>query len=728
MISRLSARLPSIVCCLLACALVGTATTTVLAAEPASRQAVTVPAPQAVLQIMEKVADWQLAHPASYPDDDWTVAVGSTGFMALTGLSGQEKYRAAMQAQGERTRWRLGPSKYHADDQAIGQTYAELYLQTRDPRMLAPMRAQFDEILAEPRAGSLNWDAVDVLHRWSWCDTLFMAPPAWARLSAATGDPRYLEFAIRRWWNTSDYLYDKDEHLYYRDSRYFDLKEANGKKVFWGRGNGWVMGGLVRMLQYIPSNHPERGRFLQQYREMAERVLALQQSDGLWRASLLDPRSYPNRESSGSALYTYALAWGVNQGLLASDRYAPAVLQAWQALNDNVRPDGKLVYVQPLGVDPKHFPTDSTEVFGVGAFLLAGSEIYRMGLVNAGQVPMATVNNDTSLRRPEESIELRQVPADAVVMDAQTSRVLPTQTIEKGLLFQTDLAAGETRRFLLLPRAALPAIPQVAARAHARFVPERLDDFAWENDRIAFRTYGPAVLKDPVEHLRSSGIDVWSKSTRKLVLDNWYRGKNYHVDHGEGLDYYHVGDSRGCGGLGIVEGGKLYTSANFSGWKVLADGPLRAVFELRYDSWDVAGRPVAETRRVTLDAGSSFSRVESSFSSPQPEPMTMAIGIVKRKGYGRFLEGVGRMSYFEPAQGDKGSNACAVILPRSKGLLVDDNQFLLLGPAVPKQPFVYYLGASWSKGGDFPDAKAWEDYVSDMAARLAAPVTVGISG
>src|SRR6185369_5890293 len=134
--------------------------------------------------------------------------------------------------------------------------------------------------------------------------------------------------AVKNWWITSDYLYDREEHLYYRDSRYFKQREANGSKVFWGRGNGWVMGGLVRMLEYVPANHPSRGRFVQQFTEMSEKLLKLQQADGMWRASLLDPASYPLQETSGTGLYTYALAYGVNQGLLDRARFEPAVRKA----------------------------------------------------------------------------------------------------------------------------------------------------------------------------------------------------------------------------------------------------------------------------------------------------------------------------------------------------------------------------------------------------------------
>ena len=332
-----------------------------------------------VLAVMERVADWQLANPSKHKPTDWTQGAYYAGVMALDQISTSPRFREAMVRMGETNAWKLGPRKYHADDQAVGQTYVELWQRAKEAKMITPLREHCDAILASPREfATLEFRQKGIGDLWSWCDALFMAPPAWIRLWAATGDQRYLDFAVTNWWRTSAYLYDTTEHLYYRDSTYFTKREANGAKVFWSRGNGWVMGGLVRMLQYLPKDHPSRNRFETQFKEMAAKVLTCQQPDGLWRASLLDPASFPLQETSGSGFYTYALTWGINTGLLDRATYEPAVRKAWSALVGCVAPDGKLTHVQPIGADPKKFPADATEVYGVGAFLLAGSEVYRL--------------------------------------------------------------------------------------------------------------------------------------------------------------------------------------------------------------------------------------------------------------------------------------------------------------------------------------------------------------
>ena len=344
--------------------------------------------PAAVLTTMKLVADWQLAHPsptaASYKENTWTYGALYTGVMALNEVAGTPKYHDAMVAVGKKFDWHLAPRTYHADDHCVGQTYLELFLQDRDPAMLAPTKARFDFILANSPTNDLNMNIKGSQNRWSWCDALFMGPPAWIRLWKATGDQRYLDFMDNEWRATSDFLYDTNEHLFFRDSSYFEKREANGKKIFWSRGNGWVMAGLARVLKHLPPEHPHRKFYETQFQEMAAKIASLQQPDGLWRSSLLDPESYPLKETSGSGFYTFALAWGINNHLLDRAAYEPVVRKAWSALVECVTPEGKLEHVQPIGADPKKFLPTDTEVYGAGAFLLAGRELYQLA---GGSIP-----------------------------------------------------------------------------------------------------------------------------------------------------------------------------------------------------------------------------------------------------------------------------------------------------------------------------------------------------
>jgi unsaturated rhamnogalacturonyl hydrolase len=705
------------------------------------------PSPAEVLTVMEQVGHWQLTHPDQKPKrprTGWIHAAYTFGAMELANLSAQPRFHEAMLATGRANSWQLGPRPFHADDHAIGQLYLSLYARERDPAMLVPLRARFDTILAQPPPDNMEHDSAKNPGRgdtWTWCDALFMAPATWIGLGRAIGDARYIDFAVERWWKTSDHLYDREAHLFFRDNRYFAQREANGAKIFWGRGNGWVMGGLVRVLQVLPMNHPARARFEQQFREMAEALLKLQQEDGLWRASLLDPESYPNQETSGSGFYCYAFAWGVNQGLLDRALFLPATLRAWRALVGCVTPEGKLTHVQPVGGSPKTFDPESNEEYGAGAFLLAGAELYRLALDAAAPGVTVSVSNPSDkLWRCGETVEV-DVDATALglpsgpiaVMDGLAGRLLPAQVIDlttagegRTLVFQVDLAPGEMRSFTVRLANALPAVPAFPVKTHARFVPERQDDFAWENDRVAFRMYGPALAKG--EGTVSSGLDVWAKRTRRLVVDAWYK-RRYHKDEGEGLDYYHVGSSRGAGGIGIWAQGKLYPSGNFARSRVLAEGAIRTVFELEYETWDAAGRAFTESKRISLDAGSNLNRVESVLRSPVSGPMTLGVGLTLRAGVDTWVSDpqAGLLAHWEPEVAPNGRIGTAVIVPGGFKEIVDaaENR-LALAEAELDRTFVYYAGAGWNQSGDFGDANAWETYVRDFARRLASPLVVKI--
>ena len=361
-------------------ALVALAGTAALAqAPPAPPQAFSAAADKAaIVKVMSAVTDWQLANPSKHEPYDWTQAAFYTGVMAFAEVADNPKYVDAMKAMGERNQWRPGLRPGHADDYAVVATYAQLFQREKNKAMLGPSLALFNFLLTRRFDEPLVWGGGIESRELAWCDALFMGPPAMAAVSAATGDRRYLDLADRLWWKTTDYLYDGTEHLYYRDSRYFDQREKNGRKVFWSRGNGWVIAGLARLLQDMPSDFRGRDRYVALFREMAGAVLAAQSGDGYWRSSLLDPESRPNPETSGTGFFVFALGWGVTQGLLDREKYEPAAMKGWEALVRAVHRDGMLGWVQQIGAEPGSATFESTEVYGAGAFLLAGSAVYAL--------------------------------------------------------------------------------------------------------------------------------------------------------------------------------------------------------------------------------------------------------------------------------------------------------------------------------------------------------------
>jgi unsaturated rhamnogalacturonyl hydrolase len=334
--------------------------------------------PQAIRTVLAAAADWQLANPSSYDAWDWTQAAFYSGMMAFSKIAPDGKYLAAMRAMGEKSQWRPGLRPGHADDYAVIATYAQIYQVDHDARMLRPAVALFNFLASRKYDEPLTWGNSIETRELAWCDALFMGPPAMTAVFAANGERRYLDLANRLWWKTTDYLYDKEERLYFRDSRFFDQREPNGKKVFWSRGNGWVIAGLARVLDDMPQDYPDRPRYVSLFRDMAARLAALQGKDGYWRASLLDPASRPNPETSGTGFFTYALAWGVNRGILDRATFEPAARRGWAAMVAAVRADGMLGWVQRIGDQPGATTSETTEVYGVGALLLAGTEMHRL--------------------------------------------------------------------------------------------------------------------------------------------------------------------------------------------------------------------------------------------------------------------------------------------------------------------------------------------------------------
>ena len=351
---------------------------------------------KSVLVAGRKVADWQLSHMDTYDyipagrhrvdtegRRDWIQAAFYIGLTQFADVTGDARYAEAVLNHGTAEGWDFDTRPRHADADATGAVWIWAAGHTHDQAKLIPTRSRFDAVLANPSTVSLDFGPVPpeggrpyCQDRWCWCDALFMAPPAWIALSRLTGDDRYLAHADAEFWASTDFLYDRGEHLYYRDGRFIAQRDPQGRKIFWGRGNGWVFAGLARILTDLPAGHPSRPRYEALFKQMAARLVSLQGRSGYWPVSLLEPQETP--ETSGTGFFVYGLAWGVNHGLLPERRYRRSIQRGWRALVAAVQPDGKLGWVQRIGAQPDQVGADDTQLYGVGAFLLAASEVSRL--------------------------------------------------------------------------------------------------------------------------------------------------------------------------------------------------------------------------------------------------------------------------------------------------------------------------------------------------------------
>jgi hypothetical protein len=398
-------------------------------------------------------------------------------------------------------------------------------------------------------------------------------------------------------------------------------------------------------------------------------LLKLQNPDGLWRTSLLDPQD-PRGESSGSSFFVYAMAWGLNRGLLPAATFRPAVMKGYQALANNIQATGMLGFVQKIGDSPDAMTTgaDSTEVYGSGAFLLAGAEIIRL--------------LDPAKRRQ-------------------------------------DLATFEG---VTLPDRFLPATP----RTYARFVPERVDDFAWENDLVAFRAYGPALRSGTED----SGIDCWFKRVPYPIIDKWYledvtklahskAAKSYHKDQGEGYDGYKVGDTRGCGGISVWADGKLHNSNTYIAQRLIENTPERVAFELDYAS-DLNGKVLRETKHITLIMGQRMFQCDSRFTlDGKPAQLEVVIGLTPQVKGSAPTFSPGMIGLWEKFEG-LGLGTGVVIDPARVVEMTDTDpsgqrQALCVAKTDAQGAIRWFAGFGWEGQGEIVSKEQWRTYLSKFA-------------
>lgn len=288
----------------------------------------------------------------NYCNQGWVSGVLYNGLFDWAEITDKKEYFDFMKRIFSRYYWQLGNRMYHGDDLCVGQVYLDMYAKYKQEKMWIPTKARIDWIIENPPIGNIDITK-GVSDRWWWCDALYMAPAIFTRLYTLTGDKKYLKFAHKEYLDCYEHLYDKDEHLFFRDGKYLNAKDEKGGKVFWSRGNGWVLGGLAEVLKYLPEEDKKYRPFYEQLlQEMSEKIASLQREDGYWRTNLLNADIYPMPETSGTGLFTYAIMYGINQGILPADKYLPIVRKGWDAMVKAVNTEGKVGWTQMVAQKP----------------------------------------------------------------------------------------------------------------------------------------------------------------------------------------------------------------------------------------------------------------------------------------------------------------------------------------------------------------------------------------
>ena len=357
---------------------------------------------------------------------------------------------------------------------------------------------------------------------------------------------------------------------------------------------------------------------------------------------------------------------------------------------------------------------------------------------NASDALIITISNPSKIDKNLETIEvdwqslqkLQNVnPKEVIVKVIETGQEIPSQVLYKGentpqaIIFQTAIKQGEGQKFSVTK--GKPA--DYPSKVYGRQVPERFDDFAWENDKVAFRMYGEALES---QKGMAKGIDFWAKRTQGMVINKWYKSNDYHNDNGEGVDAYHVGITLGAGNASPFFNNEIVYPINYNNYKILDQGPIRITFQLMYKPFMVNGESVVETKTISLDAGSQLNKIVNKYTSTKD--LTIAIGITKHKDDG--IKKVDKdnkfLAYWDEADGtkDNGLMGVGVIYPLNniKEFKETKEHLLMLAPLNNKNEIMYYQGGSWNKSGNFPSEQDWFNYLAKYSENLNNPLVVKI--
>ena len=630
------------------------------------------------------------------------------------------------------------------DWQICFQTYIDLYNMAPSKKKIA--RAK--EVM--------SYEADSKAHDyWWWADALYMVMPVMTKMYKLTGEEKYLDKLYENLCYCESIMLDNETGLYFRDGKYVypKHKTASGKKDFWARGDGWVLAGLAKVLQDMPKTYKHYQFFADKFVTLAEAVKKIQQPQGHWTRSMMDPEQAPGYETSGTAFFCYGMLWGVNNGYLTKKEFEPAIEKAWNYLTTvAMQQNGKIGYVQPIGeraIPGQTVDANSEANFGVGAFLLSACEYYRY--LQTGKVALNFSNESNVQRQEVVEVDLQavcnQLGVDAdcplVVENAIGQEVSYQKTYNGKLLLYISLHPhGKAVYSVSKGKLAI-----ARSYAYGKMYSIRKDDIAWENDLGIYRVYGPALQKTGE---RSFGTDVWVKNTPELVADKRYmidyygnaeedslrkagqkvalrdidQRTSFHLDHGNGMDAYGVGPSLGCGAPALMKDGKLVFPYCYNTYNIHDNGPLRFTVELTYAP-NADG--ITEHRIISLDRGSHFNKITVWYDGIK-EPMALASGVVLH-GEDNLVLGKNYVQYADPTDNPKLHQSqvyVATLYPNgiNETCKLDGelNHALGIVNNYKGEPYTYYFGSAWSLY-DIRSQAQWQLTIDEFLKNLSTPIT-----
>ena len=745
-----------------------------------------------VLSLIDKVNDYWQAHNAPNKRAFWDHAAYYTGNMEAYRLMGKAQWYQYSDQWCRHNDWKGAKSndkrnwKYQwygegddfvlfGDWQICFQTYIDMYnLVPTDYKV-----ARAKEVMAYEC--QMQDDKF-----WWWADALYMIMPVMTKMYRLTNNEMYLDKLYENFLWSDSLMWDAEAQLYYRDGKYIWPKvktSCDGGKSFWARGDGWVLAGLAKVLADMPRDYRNRDIFVQRFQQLAEGVARCQQAEGYWSRSMLCEGDAPGPETSGTAFFCYGLEWGVNHGYLNKNTYGPVIERAWNYLRSKaLQPDGSIGFVQPIGEKPdptKIVDSHSQAPFGTGAWLLAACERVRYldetcsHGVKPGAPQIAPQSRRTTITVENPTDDNRQdvVEVDAqqifdklkigggrqfIVLDGDAVEQPYQITSDGKLLIQVFLAPRSSETFTLVT-----GEPKVyRLDVNGRIYPNREDDLTWENDKNAWRFYGPKMHNKGV-----SGFDTFAKNVTYPIQDQLYHNEltsygvnerlkkqgrggewaqihrdlyTYHRDKGQGMDAYTVGATLGAGAPALMDGDKLLLPDVYEKAEILDNGPLR--FTVRQQMYERDG--VRESRLISQDKGTHLAKVQVTYEADDNGKIngkSLCAGIAvhesQPKAYVINQKG-GYVTYADALDTPQGQNGQLYIgllftekmkslrylpMPEKKSGAV--GHVVGITPYRAGQPFTYYAGSAWSKY-DVPNQQVWEAQLQTYARNIQQPLVV----